>query len=191
MTLKRARLVASPRRVSQSPHVLRHYDTEGRRCLDPEVAPTAVLALQITDEGQHAEKFKLSHPEEYEEYVVWIKAEEEAVAAAAAAADAEMGRASEGGGGEKRKQLPVVTDPVVKFLVVERAVKKYPIDASGSLFSRLRASKRALSAPHNFTGMIDGDEVRAPSAITKVDETTIVKAYRPGFNGQLVNPIQY
>ena len=52
----------------------------------------------------------------------------------------------------------VVTDPVIKYLVVEQGVKKSPIDASGSVFSRFRAAKRALAAPHNFVGVADEDE---------------------------------
>ena len=48
---------------------------------------------RVEDQGQYAKKFKQSHPEEYEKYREWAKAEEaayeEAEAAAAAAAQDE------------------------------------------------------------------------------------------------------
>jgi len=66
-----------------------------------------------------------------------------------------------------RKGDPVVTDVVVAYLAGERRVRKFAIDGTGSVFSRLRASKKALGAAHNFVGMV-GDEMGATAGRCRV-----------------------
>ena len=174
---------------------------EARRCLNPSVAPTTIMTLQINDQGQYARKFKQSHPELYEKYKEWAKAEEAAYEAAEAEAEAAAAAAAEGGDGEKKprtsksrtprtsksktprtsmakSKLVVITDPVVKHFVTGHGVKRATIDASGSVFSRLRAAKRALATPHNFVGFADDDDdaIDPEEAAAAAAEAAAIKA---------------
>ena len=155
-------------------------EAEARRCADPSSAPSDVILLKIADGGQHARSLKEKHPEEYEAYVEWARAEEEAAKTADGAkrshADAlkEWRKANKGKreGDEgyeppPAEPSPACTDVLVAHLVYTwtkesvKSVTLHEVDARGTAHARTRRAKKSLGEPRNFRGMV-GLSVDAP-----------------------------
>jgi len=150
-------------------------EAEARRCADPSTAPSDVILLKIADGGQHARALKHKHPEEYEAYVEWARAEEEAAKTADAAKRAHADAAKEWRKANKGKRegdegyeppptepSPACTDALVAYLAHEKkSVTLREVDARGTDHVRLRRAKKSLGEPRNFRGMV-GLSVDAP-----------------------------
>ena len=150
-------------------------EAEARRCADPSSAPSDVILLKIADSGQHARSLKDEHPEEYEAYVEWARAEEEAAKTAEAEKKARADALKEWRKTNKGKRegdegyepppaepSPACTDALVAYLAHEKkSVTLHEVDARGTEHARTRRAKKSLGEPRNFRGMV-GLAVDAP-----------------------------
>jgi len=158
-------------------------EAEARRVLNPSTAPTVAVTLEITDEGQRARTFKLTHPELYEKYVEWAKEEEAAhvaweelkTAARDARAAAKEAKSALKAATEETKEAAATaaaeanaaavaaeaaaaaapcTDVVTRWLTIDpHRVRRSTIDARGSAHTRIKNVRRALGRPNNFEGV--------------------------------------
>ena len=132
-------------------------EAEARRCADPSSAPSDVILLKIADGGQHARSLKDEHPEEYEAYVEWARAEEEAAKTAEAAKKAHADALKEWRKTNKGKRegdegyepppaepSPACTDALVAYLAHEKkSVTLHEVDARGG--TRADASSEEIA----------------------------------------------